>query len=213
MNISHLVEQINVLKKLQKLGTTINYPRPIDKKDYNLIVLEFADASKPNSYGQIGVIFGLMVGDLAQNAIYHTISWISHKSRRPTKSVPAANILAAAEVIDELKIIAETYRELLKIDIKTQICLDSRELFTSLSTQSNSIDRSIRSDIACIRFEFQVGSINQITWVPGKLNLADSFTKPNSQLTETLQLTLYSGRLQLDLNGNIETKSTEKNYG
>ena len=91
--------------------------------------------------------------------------------------------------------------------------MDSRDLFTSLSTQRNSIDRSIRSDVACIRYEFQVGSVDLITWVPGKLNLADVLTKPDSPLTDVLQLTLYTGRIQLDFQSVIETKSAEKNYG
>ena len=121
--------------------------------------------------------------------------------------------LGTAEGIDEIKIIANVYRELLDVEIGTQICVDSKDLFTSLSTQRNSIDRSIRSDVACIRFEFQVGSINKITWLPGKLNLADALTKRDSPLTEVLQLTLYTGRIQVDLDGNMETKSTKKNYG
>lgn len=162
-NVSHLVDQINIVKKLQKIGTQIHYPRPSDKNEYNLTVLPFADASKPNEYGQIGVLVGLLVGEFEQNTIYHAISWLSHKAKRPTKSVPATEILATGEGIDEVKTIVETYRTLLKMEVKTQICVDSKDLFTSFSTQRNSIDRSMRNDVACIRFEFQVGSINQIT--------------------------------------------------
>ena len=212
-NISHLIEQINTVKKLQRTGSTICYTRPKDKKDYSLTVLAYADASKPNEYGQLGIIVGLLVGELQKDSIFHAISWLSHKSKRPTKSVPAAEILGTAEGIDEIKIIANVYRELLDVEIGTQICVDSKDLFTSLSTQRNSIDRSIRSDVACIRFEFQVGSINKITLLPGKLNLEDALTKRDSPLTEVLQLTLYTGRIQVDLDGNMETKSTKKNYG
>lgn len=212
-NVSHLVDQINIVKKLQKLGTNICYPRPNDKKKYNLTVLAFADASKPNEYGQIGVIVGLLVGEFAQNSIYHPVSWLSHKSKRPTKSVPAAEILATTEAIDEVKMICNAYREILRIKIETQICVDSKDLFTSLSTQRNSIDRSMRNDVSCIRFKFQVGSLDKITWLPGKLNLADALTKQDSPLTEALRLTLYTGRLQLEFERNTETKTTEKNYG
>ena len=99
------------------------------------------------------------------------------------------------------------------MDIKLQTCVDSKDMFTSLSTQRNSIDRSIRSDVAFIRFEFQVGSVDKITWIPGKLNLADVLTKPDSPLTEALQLTLFPGKLQLDFDGQSKTKTSEKNYG
>lgn len=163
--------------------------------------------------GQICVIVGLLVGELAQNSIYHAISWLFPKAKRPTKSVPVTEILATTERIDDVKMIGNTSKEILGIDIATQICVDSKDLFTSLSTQRNSIDRLMRSDIACIRFELQVASIDKITWLPGKLNIADALTKQDSPLTEALRITLYTGKLQLDFEGNTETKSTEKNYG
>lgn len=205
--------QPNIVRKLKRLGTFICYPRPTDTSNYELTVLGFADASKPNEYGQIGVLTGLLVGKLEQGSIFHSLSWISHKSKRPVKCIPAAEILASGETIDEAKSIAHTYRELLNMDISVQLCVDSKDLFTSLSTQRNSIDRSIRADVACIRFEFQVGCVDKITWIPGKINLADVLTKTDSPLLEALQLTLFNGRLNIDFQQSAETKSAAKNYG
>jgi len=211
--VCHLVEQINTIRKLKKLGTTISYPRPVDNQDYEMSILVFSDASRTEESGQLGILTGLLVGKMQNNVIYHPLSWISHKSKRPVKSVPAAEILAAAEGIDEDKIIAQAYYELEDMDIRMRLCLDSKDLFTSLSTQRNSIDRSIRGDVSCIRFEFQTGNVERISWIPGKLNLADPLTKKDSPLTDMLQLSLFTGRLCLDLQDVAQTKSSEKNLG
>ena len=82
------------------------------------------------------------------------------------KSVPAAEIFAATEGIDEGKMVAQAYSEVMSMDIKMHLCVDSKDLFTSLSTQRNSIDRSIRGDVGCIRFKFETGSVDKISWIP-----------------------------------------------
>ena len=111
----------------------------------------FADASRNDECGQLVALTGLLIGEMKKNAIYHAISWISHKAKRPIKSVPAAEIFAAAEGLDIGKTIAKAYSELLYMDIKVRLAVDSKDLFTSLSTQKNSIDKSIRSDVSFIR--------------------------------------------------------------
>lgn len=158
----------------------------------------FSPIHRKNSHGQLGVLTGLLIGTIKKYAMYHPIWWLSHKSKRPTKSTPAAEILAASEAIDEGKVIYGTYSELLSMDISVELCVDSKDLFTSMSTQRNSIERSIRGDVSCIRFELQVGSVSDITWIPGKINLVDPLTKPDSPITDSLQLPLFNVRLNLD---------------
>lgn len=131
--------------------------------------LFFANLSSVEDHGQLGILARLLVGKFKKNAIYHAISWISHKSKRPVKSVPAAEILASTEVFDEARCAANAYSEILNLDIGDHLCVDFKDLFTSLSIQRNSIDRSFRRDVACIRFEFQVGNVKQFTWISGKI--------------------------------------------
>lgn len=71
-----------------------------------------------------------MVVELKSGYIFHSILWLPHRARRPTKSKPAAEILSAPEAIGEAKIIAFTHKQLLGIDVKVQICVDSKDLFT-----------------------------------------------------------------------------------
>ncbi len=213
LKVKHIIEQNNIIKKLRKYGSTISCPRPPLKKEFKLKVLVFTDASRSDENGQIGVIAGLMLGDLEEGSTFHLLSWMSHKTRRPVKSIPAAKILAASEGIDEGKLIKGVYKELFNTDVQLQICVDSKDLFNSMSTQRQSIDRSIRGDVACIRYEFQTGSVNEISWIPGKMNLADVLTKTDSPLSEALKLTMFNGKLCFNYSDVIETKSSERHYG
>lgn len=104
--ISHLIEQNNIVRKLKKIGTKISYARPTDVNDYDLSILVFSDASRVCQNGQICVITGLLVGEMKQDAIFHVPSWLSHKTNLPVKTVPAAEIMAATEGIDEGNMIA-----------------------------------------------------------------------------------------------------------
>lgn len=48
----------------------------------------------------------------------------------------------------------------------------------------------IRGDVASRTFEFQRGNVEKITWIPGKVNLADALTKKYSTLTDVLELVI-----------------------
>lgn len=74
--------------------------------------------------------------------------------------------------------------ELVWLDIKVLLCVDRKDLFTSLSTQRNLIDRSIRGDFSSIRFEFYTGTVEETLLVPDNKNLSDPLTKRDSQLTD-----------------------------
>ena len=69
---------------------------------------------------------------MSEDSIFHIVSWLSHKSRRPVKSVPAAEILASSEGIDEGKMISGVYTEIFNFKAPLQLFLDSKDLFTSL---------------------------------------------------------------------------------
>lgn len=56
-----------------------------------------------------------------------------HKFEDTVKSVPFAEKFADSERIDESKDKAKAYSELLNMDIKLRIAVDSKDLFTSLS--------------------------------------------------------------------------------
>ncbi|PXF39635.1 hypothetical protein BWQ96_10233 [Gracilariopsis chorda] len=116
--VKDLVTQLNVLKTLKKKSTTVRYLQPEAKKECQVSLVVFADASRGTDHGQLGYIAGLLFGDLKENTVFHTVAWTSHKSRRPVKSIGSAEKLAAGEGIDEGKFLAEAYRKILDTDIK-----------------------------------------------------------------------------------------------
>lgn len=134
----------------------IRYKRPNDTKQYNLSVLVFADASRSVEHRQLGFVAGLLIGQFNIGSIYHTLSWSSRKSKRPVKSIGAAEILAAGEAIDEGIVLAGAYQVLLGVQADLVIAFDSKDLFETLSICRNSIDLSILADVNVIQYEFDL---------------------------------------------------------
>jgi len=210
--VQDIIAQTNILRVLKKLGTSISYKRPDTGKEFVPRIVMFADASRKSDTGQLCYVGGLMLGDLNSDATFHTISWASHKSKRPVKSIGTAEIYAAGESIDEGKMLCHAYQKLFNADIKLWIIVDSKDLFTTLSTCRNAMDRSIRGDVSVIRYEFETKNVDRMIWVPGKLNLADACTKENSPLAESLQLMMYTSKISMDFSES-EHRDSDQFFG
>lgn len=66
-------------------------------------------------------------------------------------------------------------------------------MYNSLSTYRNAVDRSIRADINIIRYEYEIGAIRNIVWIPGSTSPADPATKKDIALTYAVKLMMHSG--------------------
>ena len=146
-NISCITAQARYLSVLKKFGTLISYPRPPLNEELSVTVCVFADAGRLQDHGQLSFLCGVLLGPLVIDAPFYTVSWISHKSKRPVRSTAAAEILAVGEAIDEGKVVKATLSELLGISLKLMVLTDSKDLYNSLSTQQNATDRSVRADV------------------------------------------------------------------
>lgn len=71
--VCHFIEQRTTLQKLRRFVATINYSRSEDKSKYELALLVFADASKDDDNGQLGVLSELLVGAFADNSDFHCV--------------------------------------------------------------------------------------------------------------------------------------------
>ncbi len=192
--VKDLVSQINSLRPFKKLGTTSLYKRP-SNGSFELSILIFADTSRKDDYGQLCFLSGLLFGDLKLDSIFHVLSWSPRKSRRPVKSVASAETLAAREAIDEGKVLVNALTELLNIKIGLWIAVDSKDLFSSLSTCWLALDRSIRGVVGSIRFEFATKTISKMISLLGTINLADSGTKTDSNLCQSFRLLFNTGSI------------------
>ena len=208
-SVEDLITQINMLRHLKKMSTSVSFKRPVEKGNYGVSLVVFADASRQTDHGQLGCISGLLFGDLDEGSTFHVISWSSRKSRRPVKSIGAAEILAVGEGIDEGKMLRGAFSKLLGIEIDLLVVLDSKDLFDTLSTCRNATDRSVRADVNVIRFEFETRVVSRMIWTPGKTNLADPLTKRNSPLIDALQLLLLNSALPISLCGSLARASSQ----
>ncbi len=118
----------------------------------------------------------------------------------PVESIASAETLAVGEAIDEGKVIVRAFEDFFGFKIQLSIAIDSKDLLTILLTRRLASDRSIRGDLGSIRFDFATKNISNMIWIRGNSNLADPGTKPNCQLTDTLQLLVASGKLPIDFN-------------
>lgn len=110
----------------------------------------------------------------------------------------AAETLAARDVNDVNKVLKLALSHQLGINVPLIVAVYRKDLFTSLSMQRKSIDRSICADASIIRFEFKVLNFNDFVWVRRTSNLADRSRKLNSSITYALQLTVSQGTFALD---------------
>ena len=115
------------------------------------------------------------------------------------KSIASAEVLAVGKAIDESLIIKAAFEKLVGIEVELNIIVDSKDLFTSLSTCRVPEDKSIRADVQLIRYCFETKKIENIIWIPGAVNPADPLTKKDSPILESLQIMLYQGEIPLDL--------------
>lgn len=192
--VSALISQTNALRSLKRLGTSIHFPRQSSSQHFTLSAVVFADAGRHVDYGQASIIAGPLLEMLKEDSTFHCLSWMSHNSKRPVPSTVAAEILAAAEAIEEGKILKSALSTVFAIKVRLIVAVDSKDLYTTLSTLRNATDRFIRADVNMVRFDFETGNIDEVVWIPGSVNPADPGTKLNSPLTTSLQLALCTGK-------------------
>ena len=123
---------------------------------------------------------------------FHTLGWTSRKSKRPVGSIGSAETIAAVIAIDEGKLLCRSIRSLINVEVKLRICVDSKDLWDSLTTCHEPTEKSIKADVNVIQYAYETRNISCMTWIPGKLNPADVLTEKDSPMVNTLQLMLFS---------------------
>lgn len=71
---------------------------------------------------QIGMIIGLMIGDLASGTVFHALTWFYKRSKRTFKSIASAEVIGKITTADEEIILKQAYRKLLGVTV-TLDCL------------------------------------------------------------------------------------------
>lgn len=114
------------------------------------------------------------------------------------KSTAATESLAVGESIEEGKNLRNSKCDVLRKPLQLPVLSYSKQLYNSLSTQRNSIDRSTHADVKITRFEFETAPISNVVLITGTMKKSDPATKRNSALCYPLLLLLHSGYVQFD---------------
>lgn len=120
-------------------------------------ILVLSNAGRQEDHGQLSYVAGLVVSNFEKGSIFHTLSCTSCKSKLPVKSIRSAEMFATGEAIDERKVLVQVMSTLLGTNLDLIIALDTKDLYNSLSTQRNALDKFIRPDVNFIRYKFETG--------------------------------------------------------
>lgn len=84
----------------------------------------------------------LVLEDQSLGSIFYLLSWSSHRAEWPVRSIGAAEVLAAIDGIDKFRMLTRISSGLCGVQVPLIVALDSKNLFSSTSTQRQSIDRA-----------------------------------------------------------------------
>lgn len=128
------------------------YTGLIDQMLYSVSLLGFCDAGTSAESEQLAHIAGLLFVPMKSESIFHFKSWSEHKSRRPVESIGASEMLGAGNAFDLEKIPLKASHKLSSLPRDFIIAVDSENLYTMLTSQGQSVDKSIRGDVGVIRY-------------------------------------------------------------
>ena len=81
-----------------------------------------------------------------------------------------------------------------------------------MTTCHEPTDKSVKADVHVIRYEYKTKNVSYMTWIPGKLKLADVLTKKDSPINYPLQLMLFTGTVLIDFSTS-KTRNATKSTG
>lgn len=105
------------------------------------------------------------------------------QSESPVEAIEYAQVLAAGYGVYAGKIILNSHKTLLGINLDLIIIVGLKDIFTCLTTQRQSIGKPTKVDVTVIRYESETQTVSKFVWVPGKLSLTDVGLKFDNLLT------------------------------
>lgn len=94
--------------------------------------------------------------------------------------------------------LSRTLSSIYGVKVPLIIYLYSKDLFSPLSTQRNSVNKRVQPEINVIRHEYESEGVDELIRVPSRTNLAEPRTRPDYPLTEPLELILFGDCLSID---------------
>jgi Reverse transcriptase (RNA-dependent DNA polymerase) len=142
----------------------------------SLRLLLFADASFANAdnfTSQLG--FVIILADEAGNA--NIIHYGSQKSKRVTRSVLAAEILALVYGWDNAFVVSHALNEIFGRSIPVYAFVDSRTTFNVIAKHARTLEKRLAIDSHALQESLARGELSRLGWIPGTENPADALTR------------------------------------
>lgn len=119
--------------------------------------------------------------------------------------------MAAFEKIESLVPLRQVIQLALGRPVESWLLADSKDLYSTLTTQRNSVDKSVRGAVNFIIIVIQAKP-DFMGWIPGSCSPAYIGSKQNNSLTNATTLILATGSIPVDLSS-AEVKSNQTRLG
>ena len=136
------------------------------------------------------------------------VHYASTKSRRVTRAVLTAEVLAMVNAADSAISISETINRVAQKlgfpPVPVVICTDSRSLYDCLVKLGTTKEKRLMIDIMALRESYERRELTEIRWISGEDNPADAFTKagPNKSLSSLVD----HNKLRVRIEGWVQRK-------
>lgn len=143
-------------------GIIIHYP--CTPKNASTEIVAFSDASHATDGSQLFYLIFVAHRDAAKNSATHTLEWSSHKSRQPVQSALPPEFFATAKAIESIVPLCQVFQFASHWPVKSWLLIDSKDLWTPLTTQRSSVDESTKGEVSCIWFIFK-SKLDFMDWI------------------------------------------------
>lgn len=131
-------------------------------------------ANTPDLRSQLGFIILLCDASGKCNILHFS----SYKSKRITRSVLGAEVLAFADGFDYAYLLRHDLRRILDRNITLAMLTDSESLFKCIVKSTTTTEKRLMIDIEAARQAYGKQEISDIGWIRSEDNPADGLTKP-----------------------------------
>ena len=193
-----------IARDVIKRNTEISYLRPEKEDTGKARLVVFSDAGFPHQeenkrVAQEGCIFGVAFGE-KKDSKFHVLGWLSRKQRRSSQSSGQAECIAAMTSVGCAIHAQPVCKGITGIRFPITLVVDSLGLHKTFCTQATPRDYSMMADAHALRLDYDVGIIDKVSWVAGKMNPSDCLTKHLAgQTSGILEQMLSSGKLPADI--------------
>lgn len=140
----------------------------------------------------------LMVNEAGNFNVLH---YESNRSKRIARSVMAAELFALVLGFDNAYIVRDLVDEFIGRRMFIGAIIDSKTVFDIIAKRSQTTLKRLQIDVLSLRENYDSGDLDNLGWLPGHLNAADSLTEYKLSLISPLYIIMATNRFELKLNG------------